>query len=558
LLPLTEVYRSKEKPAAERSFATTILADYAADKPDVLANLLMDTDEKQCGLLVTKLREHGEKAVALLTGEIDKKLPAQLPSSDERREKLAKRQANAAVALLRLGQPDKVWSLLKHTPDPRVRSYLIHRLSPLGADAGAIIKRLEEEPDITIRRALLLSLGEFNEEQLPDAARTSLLPKLQDLYGKESDPGLHAAVEWLVRQWNKADWLKPMNEEWAKNEKERKQRTETIQQLVRKDRDKMPAQWYVNSQGQTMVVIPGPVEFTMGSPPTEDGRQAVESQHQRRIGRTYALAAKSVTVREFRRFLKDNKLEAWFEAGGQAATRMKRYSPDEDGPIILVDWYRAAAYCNWLSQQEGIPEDQWCYETNAEKLSQAKVSNFVRLLLPQHPLARAARTNYFFSLLDQQPQVTALKKGYLSLRGYRLPTEAEMEYACRAGAVTSRYYGETEELLAEYGWYQKNSKQRTWPAGGKKPNDLGLFDMHGNVFNWCQESYQGAYSVRTEGGRIEDKEDSLYIIPTNSRVLRGGSFFTPASYVRCAYRNWDVPSTRDDVVGLRPARTFTP
>ena len=221
-------------------------------------------------------------------------------------------------------------------------------------------------------------------------------------------------------------------------------------------------------------------------------------------------------------------------------------------------WYKAAAYCNWLSQQEGVPEDQWCYETNAEKLSQAKVSNFVSLLLPQHPLARAARTNYFFSLLDQQPQVTALKKGYLSLRGYRLPTEAEMEYACRAGAVTSRYYGETEELLAEYGWYQKNSKERTWPVGGKKPNDLGLFDMHGNVFNWCQESYQGAYSVRTEGRRIKDKEDSLYIISTNSRVLRGGSFFTPASYVRCAYRNWDVPSTRDDVVGLRPARTFTP
>ena len=64
----------------------------------------------------------------MLTGEIDKKLPSDLPSSDEKREKLAKRQANAAVALLKMNQPAKVWPLLKHSPDPRVRSYLIHRL----------------------------------------------------------------------------------------------------------------------------------------------------------------------------------------------------------------------------------------------------------------------------------------------------------------------------------------------------------------------------------------------------------------------------------------------
>jgi formylglycine-generating enzyme required for sulfatase activity len=83
----------------------------------------------------------------------------------------------------------------------------------------------------------------------------------------------------------------------------------------------------------------------------------------------------------------------------------------------------------------------------------------------------------------------------VGLCGYRLPTEAELEYACRAGAVTSRYYRQAEELLAEYGWYLKNSKERSWPLGGKKPNDLGLFDMHGNVWNWCQESYQGYYAV---------------------------------------------------------------
>jgi formylglycine-generating enzyme required for sulfatase activity len=124
--------------------------------------------------------------------------------------------------------------------------------------------------------------------------------------------------------------------------------------------------------------------------------------------------------------------------------------------------------------------------------------------------------------------------------------------------VTSRYYGETEELLERYGWYFKNSKERTWPVGSKKPNDLGFFDLHGNVYTWCQESYKGDYPTSKDGARIEDKEDDLSIKSTDSRVLRGGSFDYRASPVRCAGRGWIVPTRRGSHVGFRPARTFTP
>jgi formylglycine-generating enzyme required for sulfatase activity len=477
-------------------------------------------------VIFPKLQDRGEQGLPVLTGEIAKKLPVALPSSDAKREKLAKRQANAAVALLRLNRPEKVWPLLKRTPadDPRVRSYLIHRFGPMGADPAALVKRLEEEPDVTIRRALILSLGpeEFGQGAWTPEGKGVLVERLQELYRTASDPGLHAAAEWLLRQWKQEAWLKQVTEEWAKDREGRDRRLEKIQELVKKDRKKTPPQWYVNGQGQTMVVIPGPVEFLMGSPPTEEGRQPYELQHQRRIGRSFALAAKAVTVREFRQFLKANRLEAWFEAGGQVPPLMKRYSPDEEGPIIYVDWYGAAAYCNWLSKVEGIPEEHWCYATNL------------------------------------QGTVTGLKAKYLSLQGYRLPTEAEMEYACRAGAVTSRSYGETEELLERYGWYLKNSKERAWPVGRKKPNDLGLCDLHGNVYTWCQESYKGVYPTSKEGERIEDKEDILSIKSTVSRVLRGGSFFYRASIVRSAVRNGIVPTNRTADVGFRPARTFTP
>ena len=92
----------------------------------------------------------------MLQGEIKKPSP---DTTEEAKEALAKRQANAAVALLKMNHAAQVWPLLKHSPDPRVRSWIIHKLGPLGADPGVIVKRLGEEPEVSIRRALILSLG---------------------------------------------------------------------------------------------------------------------------------------------------------------------------------------------------------------------------------------------------------------------------------------------------------------------------------------------------------------------------------------------------------------
>jgi formylglycine-generating enzyme required for sulfatase activity len=143
------------------------------------------------------------------------------------------------------------------------------------------------------------------------------------------------------------------------------------------------------------------------------------------------------------------------------------------------------------------------------------------------------------------------------LTGYRLPTEAEWEYACRGGAATSRCYGETAELLRHYGWYYDNSPEQTQPVGSKKPNDWGLFDMQGNVWNWCQERHK-PYAAAKQGTAIDDIEDILSIDSTHSRVLRGGSFNPQAVNVRSANRLWSVPTHRTNNVGFRPARTFTP
>jgi serine/threonine protein kinase/formylglycine-generating enzyme required for sulfatase activity len=507
LAPLSDIFRDHQpERTAERSLVTNLLADYAADQPKELANLVMDADDKQFPVIFPKFKEQGEQGLPILSSEIDREPPLDAKEGDK--EKLAKRQANAAVVLLRMNQSAQVWPLLKHSPDPRVRSYLIHRLSPLGAGAKAIVERLGAEPDVTIRRALLLSLGEYGEKEFSPEDRKRLLPKLQVMYRTANDPGLHASAEWLLRTWKQEPWLKQVNDEWAKDTELRRERLEGIKQLLTSGKAKTPPQWYVNGQGQTMVAIPGPVEYLMGSPLTEAERRDNESQHKRRIARSFSLAATSVTKEQFLRFMPRFQ-----------HSEIRRY-PDPTCPMGGVTWYEAAAYCNWLSKEEGIPEDQWCYEIKGEE--------------------------------------TKLKANSVNLSGYRLPTEVEVEYATRAGAVTARYFGETEELLPKYAWYTKNSKERTWPVGSLKPNDLGLFDVLGNVFTWCQESYYKEYPKGKQGKVSEDREDDLVILNTSIGVLRGSSFVTQPSIGRSANRLNLVRSTRSYSVGFRPARTLPP
>jgi eukaryotic-like serine/threonine-protein kinase len=546
LLPrLSEIFRDHQlERSAERSLATNLLADYAADQPQALADLAMDADDKQFAVIYPKFKEQGEAGLPALTSEIDRKLPPD--AKDDAKEKLAKRQANGAVALLRMNQPAKVWPLLKHSPDPRARSYLIHRLYPLGADAGEILKQLERESDLTIRRTLLLSLGEYAEKEFSQEARKAVLQKLQEMYRTATDPGLHASAEWLLRQWKQEAWLKQINDAWAKDKERREKRLESIQQSVTREKEKASPQWYVNGQGQTMVVIPGPVEFVMGSPTTEVRRGSNEFQHKKRIGRTFALAAKPVTVEQYRKF--DPR---------HAIGKIERWAPTADSPVISMSWFQAVKYCNWLSKQEGLPESEWCYE-------------------PLHdpkawPLLAVSSVGLLGSSWGQGAILTAcglypgrtdakyeggmrLARNYLRRQGYRLPTEAEMEYATRAGALTARYYGETEELLPKYAWYAKNSSDKTWPVGSLKPNDFGLFDVQGNVYTWCQERAE-AYP---EGNKVtDDTEDDAVVKSTDFRVLRGGCSFLQASLVGSAARNYNLPTEYSAMIGFRPARTLT-
>jgi serine/threonine protein kinase/formylglycine-generating enzyme required for sulfatase activity/tetratricopeptide (TPR) repeat protein len=456
--------------------------------------------------------------------------------SDAVKDRLAERQARAAIGLLRMGKTEVVWTLLRHSPDPRLRSFIINWLKPLAADPKLIAAQLNRldasprpaerggrgrrpgegssvlpatrdaspatqrmdailfHPETSTRRALILALGTYGMDGLSSGEREPIIANLLLLYRNDPDAGIHGAVEWTLRKWMQQEKLKELD-------------TELMKQTVSGER-----WWFINGQGQTFAIVEGPVEFRMGSPPTETERYGFDERpHRMTISRRFAISTKEVTVEQYQRF-------------GRQMTKHQqeadKCSPDLGGPMNGPSWYDAAAYCNWLSQLEGLSQDQWCYLPNrsgdyAEGMS-----------IPADAVQR---------------------------RGYRLPTESEWEYACRAGALTSRYYGTSIALLDAYAWYIANSEDRAWSCGSLQPNELGLFDMLGNLYEWAHNRMEKKMPSR---GSIHQINTYEYIFEKNHRLLRGGAFRYQPALVRSALRNWDAPAYRVTYSGFRPSRTY--
>jgi formylglycine-generating enzyme required for sulfatase activity len=393
-----------------------------------------------------------------------------------------------------LGQADRIWPLLQQHDDPSLRTEIIHNLAPYGADPRVIIDRIQAEPDVSARRALLLCLGEFGPAVVA-AQQEALVPRLLGWYRDELDPGVHSAIDWLLRRrWGRAEGLDRIDRE--------------LRGRSAPERD-----WHINSEGQTFAIIRGPIDFRMGSPARESGREYDETFHRVRIDRSFALATREVTVAQFRRSLgRDDG--SWSDRD----KAIGRHAPTPDCPMVGVTWYEAARYCNWLSKQEGFPIDQWCY---TEPVGPGMV----------------------------------MPPDYLRRRGYRLPTEAEWEYACRSGSESSRFFGDQATRLGEYGWYVENSGGQVHPVGTLKPNDCGLFDMQGNVWEWGQDPFEMIDPAVPDTGR-HDKEHSGAVTSTSIRILRGGSFNYQAVYLRSADRDWNLPGSVIAAYGFRVARTW--
>jgi eukaryotic-like serine/threonine-protein kinase len=484
---LERVFRSESEPEGARSLSSSLLANFAADAPETLTGLLVEADERQFSVIFDALARYRATVVPALANLINTVAPA--VATRKEKYELAGRQANGAIALLRFGSPDALWPLLCAREDPGLRSLLIERIAPLGSSPAILIERLLHEQDRSARAALLLSLVRFDTDQLPESRRSALAAQLIDLYRDDPDPGVHTAAGLLLKTWGY------------------RERVRMAERDVVSQRPQGARHWYIALDGVTMVCLEGKHDFRVGAPSDEPGWRNNESQRTVDVA-PFEIAATEVTVGQFRAFLEhDPEIRSHYPAAVDP-------SPDLDLPQSYVIWYEAAAYCNWRSEREGIPRDQWCYEPNADGDYAAGMK---------------------------------ISADFQSKTGYRLPTEAEWEYACRAGTVTSRSFGDSDRLIVRYACCLLGAEERPIAAGSLLPNAFGLFDMHGNVFEWCQDAHNGATRVGTKEEEVVDDKVE--------RVLRGGGFYTRPSHVRSASRYKDPPIFRNDGGGFRLVRS---
>jgi formylglycine-generating enzyme required for sulfatase activity len=259
-----------------------------------------------------------------------------------------------------------------------------------------------------------------------------------------------------------------------------------------------------------MVAITGG-SFTMGSPDGEAGRSTNETQHTAIVSSFY-ISKYQITQEEWGAVLPGTNPSNFKTAvSGETGTPGKL-------PVEMVTWYDAVEFCNKLSEKEGLS--------------------------PVYAITgRTPSSGY--------PITSASVSAEFGNSGYRLPTEAEWEYACRAGTTTAFNNGNNDYTNAtevgKVAWYTSNSASKTHQVGLKTANAWGLYDMHGNVLEWCWD-WHGTYP----GSGLTD-----YRGPSSGshRILRGGSWGNNGQIHRSAYRGIVVPNYRDGGMGFRVVRS---
>jgi eukaryotic-like serine/threonine-protein kinase len=264
-----------------------------------------------------------------------------------------------------------------------------------------------------------------------------------------------------------------------------------------------------NSIGMRLVLIP-PGTFLMGSTPDqvvasqslgerpkkgpdELGEAAVAEEtpaHRVQINRPYLLSATEVTFAQFKSFVEatDYLTDAEHFNNSEAAPRKKKkaaigrpdwrrpgYATGDDLPVTVITWRDAVQFCNWLSERENLKP---CYTR------------------------------------DSKGSWVLLAAG----EGYRPPTEAEWEFACRAGTTGLFSFGDKPEGLEEFGWYHKNASAASHSVGLKRPNHFGLYDMHGNVEEWCHDRFLVDYYKHSPRANPFGPDAG------DAHVVRGGSW----------------------------------
>lgn len=259
--------------------------------------------------------------------------------------------------------------------------------------------------------------------------------------------------------------------------------------------------WHVNSIGMTMLTVHSG-NFTRyikdGNSPSKTARR----QQTVSLTRAFYASDREVSRQQFQVFMDDNAYPSELKPKIWKGAEVAR-SPSREHPVQSVSWIDAVQFCNWLSVREGLATFYELNGTNWEAVEDSE--------------------------------------------GYRLPSEAEWEYICRAGTNTEYASGNDESLLRKFAVYQAN---QTEICGSRMPNGWGFFDLHGNVFEWCQDWWDKSH---IDVDRIDNPDGPGQ---GTQKVLRGGAFDYSSKIVSSARRDGNRTEYRSYTIGFRPVRSY--
>jgi serine/threonine protein kinase/formylglycine-generating enzyme required for sulfatase activity len=558
---LERIFADPKATDGQRLSAANALADYAASDIARLSELLTVATPEQYAVLYPIVAASAAPGTIEQLGKIAATGPP-LELGSVRRVAYGQRRANAAVTLLRLGEREKVLPVFEVTDDPEAVTQFIFRCRPRGVGVDPLLDCLRIVRDGPVERfprsaryALLLALGEFTLEEIPDARREAVLKQLADWYRNDPSSGVHGAAGWLLRQWGQAEVARQIDQTAVPYSPGREwftlsiTVTPTSQKPKEKLAEKKPgsepppsAEKLKSAGGQaakpgepgksgtavqsqpeppakplppktfyfTFVVFPAG-DYTIGSNDDEPDRAKNETRHPVKLTRSFALLDREITFDELIAFSTEN------------IENMRQYDAKPADAGYGANWYDSVEFCRWLGQQSGLSEGDQCY-ANPESLDKAQY--------PREPNPEA----------NWAPRDWPVE---LARRGFRLPTESEWELAARAGARTAYGFGSEVRLLGRFGWFAENSGKHVHPPRGLRPSIRGLFDLHGNLFEWTHDWY-GENAALANTDPLGSKRGS-------GRVNRGGGWSHDARLSRSALRYAIAPSNRTDSLGFRLA-----
>ena len=551
---LERTFADQALPDAQRLAAANALADFAADDAKRLAGLLPLATPEQFAVVYPLVAQARQTAATRLLAQVVDEAPAAELKQAERL-KLGRRRAGAAIALLRQGERAASLEALRVDDDPESLTQFVHRCRSRGIVPAELLNCIDDidharqsatqaarKLEDRVLFGLLLALGEFDLTDLPEAPRGRLLAQLADWYAHDASSGIHGATGWLLRHWKQDELADRVDQtptayspdrEWftlkiephqpeapARNGREAQARSTAHQgeapasldneHSSRAPGDQDPASLAlrvgVPAEAPffiTFVVFP-PGKYFIGSPDGEAERQANEKRHPIEITQPFALGDREITWAQYNAFDGRHHHDAWEKQFGRTLTLSE--------PAFGVNWFEAVSYCRWLTRQAGMADSDQCYGDPASREKDGEGNP------KQWPVD-------------------------LGKHGFRLPTEAEWEVACRGGTNSAYSFGNDSELLGHYGWFQDNSARWSHVVGQLRPNPRGLFDIHGNLYEWCHDWY-AEYA--------DDAVDGLGAPQGSYRVHRGGGWNSVAARCRSAGRVSFQPTYRSSV-GFRLA-----